>query len=213
MKTNYVLIDYENVKPDNLSLLIEHDFFKVIVFVGANQEKIPFDLAAALQSLGNKAEYVKISGNGSNALDFHIAYYIGVLSAREKGHCFYIVSKDTGFDPLIEHLKEKKVPAQRVKDIVEILNITSKNKDEKQVASKVDTFKATPLDQKIEKVVGDLVKRGQSRPRKVSTLSTTINSLFMKKLKESDILEIINKMKKEKLIVVDKEAVRYNLPK
>lgn len=31
-----------------------------------------------------RAEYIRISGNGSNALDFHIAFHIGELSAKGK---------------------------------------------------------------------------------------------------------------------------------
>jgi hypothetical protein len=44
MRTNYILIDYENVQPKNLSILKYHDF-RVIVFVGASQTKITFELA------------------------------------------------------------------------------------------------------------------------------------------------------------------------
>jgi hypothetical protein len=78
LKTNYLLLDYENIHPKNLSLLDGHPF-KVLVFVGANQTKVPLELAAALQSLGKDAKYIKISGNGPNALDFHIAFSIGEL--------------------------------------------------------------------------------------------------------------------------------------
>ena len=72
MRTNYVFIDFENVQPESLGLL-EHEHFKLFVFVGAGQTKLPFEIAASLQRLGPRAEYIKISGNGSNALDFHIA--------------------------------------------------------------------------------------------------------------------------------------------
>ena len=82
MRTNYVLIDYENVQPSALSVL-EKEHFKVIVFVGASQVKVSFDVAAQLQRLGPSATYVKISGNGPNALDFHIAFYIGQLASVE----------------------------------------------------------------------------------------------------------------------------------
>ena len=48
MRTNYVLIDYENVQPKNLSLLAgEH--FRVKIFVGQSQIKIPLELASAMQ--------------------------------------------------------------------------------------------------------------------------------------------------------------------
>ena len=66
VRTNYVLIDYENVQPEALSIL-DAEHFKVIVFVGATQAKVTFETAAALQRMGSKAEYIKISGNGPNA--------------------------------------------------------------------------------------------------------------------------------------------------
>lgn len=111
MKNNYILIDYENIQPKNLTILDGHEF-KVIVFVGSNQAKIPFELASALQALGNNAEYVKAGGNGPNALDFHIAFYIGELAQRDPDGYFHIISKDAGFDPLIKHLKERRIFAQ-----------------------------------------------------------------------------------------------------
>ena len=108
MAVNYVLIDFENVQPRNLEILRHHSF-RVLVFVGANQSKVPIDLATAMQALGASAQYVKIEGSGKNALDFHIAYYIGEFAAKEPGAHFHIISRDSGFDPLIRHLKNKKI--------------------------------------------------------------------------------------------------------
>ncbi len=107
MRTNYVLIDLENVKPAAFELL-NHDHFRVMVFAGSNQPKVPVDFADSLQRLGGKTGYIMISGNGPNALDFHIAYYIGRLAAENPNAYFHIISKDTGFDPLIRHLKTQK---------------------------------------------------------------------------------------------------------
>ena len=95
MKINYLLIDYENVQPKNLSVLNGHPF-KVIVFIGANQTKIPVEFARALQAMGGDADYVQISGNGHNAVDFHIAFTIGELSKSDSDGYFHIISKDTG---------------------------------------------------------------------------------------------------------------------
>ena len=119
MQTNYMLIDLENVQPASLAGL-DAEFFKVLIFVGASQTKIRFELASVAQKLGDRAAYIKISGNGSNALDFHIAYYIGRLAQQDPTAYFHIISKDTGFDPLIEHLKSQKIGATRSKDISEI---------------------------------------------------------------------------------------------
>ena len=51
VKTNYVLIDYENVQPEAMAGLCE-DHFKVLVFVGENQSKVTFEVASALQQMG-----------------------------------------------------------------------------------------------------------------------------------------------------------------
>ena len=197
MKTNYVLIDFENVQPKNLSVLTGHNF-RVIVFVGANQTKVPFELAEALQALGDKAEYIKICGNGPNALDFHIAFYIGQLAEKDPASYFHIISKDTGFDPLIKHLKTRKIFAQREKDLSEIPILKISN--------------ATTAEDKVSAIVESLIARGQSRPRKVKTLSNTINALFMKTLEEDELEALISKLKKRKFLSVDNENITYTLP-
>lgn len=197
MPTNYVLIDFENVRPKNLEILAKHPF-RVFVFVGASQTKIPYDLVAAIQMLGEKAEYVKTGGDGKNALDFHLAFYVGELSARDPEAYFHIISKDTGFDPLIKHLKSRKIRIQREKDLAEI-----------PVLRMPDT---TSNDEKIAAIVKNLAGRGQSRPRKVKTLANTINSLFTKKLQEQELMSLVNELQKRKFIVVSEGNVSYKLP-
>ncbi|MBT3191507.1 MAG: hypothetical protein HN341_03025 [Verrucomicrobia bacterium] len=197
MKTHYILIDYENVQPRNLAVLKEHSF-KVMVFVGANQTKIPFELAETLQALGTDAEYVKMSGNGPNALDFHIAYYIGELAAKEPKACFHIVSKDSGFDPLIRHLTTKKIRVFREKSVAEIAVLRISNT-------------ASP-DERLAAIVKRLVSLGQCRPRKVKTLTNTINALSQTKLAADELSAIITEMKNSKLITVDGEKITYRLP-
>lgn len=197
MATNYVLIDFENVHPKNLELLTKHPF-KVFVFVGASQTKVPFDLADSMQFLGNDARYIKISGNGQNALDFHIAYYIGELAGKDADAQFHIISKDKGFDPLIQHLKSRNIRIRREKDLAEIpmLRVPITTSD----------------DEKISAIVKNLGGRGQSRPRKVKTLENTINTLFTKKLDKSELAAIIKELQKRKLIVVNQGNVSYKLP-
>jgi len=197
MRTNYVLIDYENVQPSELSAL-EKEHFKVIVFVGANQAKVAFDVAAQLQRLGPSASYVKISGNGPNALDFHIAYYIGHLAAAEPDAYFHIISKDTGFDPLISHLKSKKISACRYKDIGDMPIVKAANS------------KTQP--EKLAVIVANLKQRGASKPRTVKTLSSTINSLFQKALAEDELAAILKHMEQQGLITVTGAKVGYSLP-
>lgn len=111
-RINYVLIDHENVQPTDLNLLDREDV-RLWVFVGAAQTKLSSELAMQMQAMRERADYVRISGNGSNALDFHIAFYIGQLAGVDARGFFHIISKDTGFDPLVQHLKTKKILACR----------------------------------------------------------------------------------------------------
>ena len=196
--TNYVLIDFENIQPQNLEILKKHPF-NVLVFVGENQVRIPFEMASALQEFGKEARYIKISGNGPNALDFHIACYLGQLSSEDKDGYYHIVSKDTGFDPLVKHLRSKKIRVNRVNDLAEIPILRISN--------------TTDNDEKINAIVKNLAGRGQSRPRKIKTLSNTINSLFTKKLEENELAAVINSLKAKKYITINQENVSYNLPK
>jgi len=91
LKTNFVLIDFENVKSQNVGVLSGGPF-KIKVFVGTSQTKVPLEMASALQVFGTDAEYLQIDGNGNNALDFHIAYYIGRLAVQHPDAYFHVIS-------------------------------------------------------------------------------------------------------------------------
>src|SRR5262245_56268914 len=121
MSTNYVLVDFENVQPESL-VALAGGAFRVKVFIGAVQAKgrISFELSHSIQMLGANAEYVPIARSGPNAMDMHIAFYIGKLLEQEPGAQIHIVSRDTDFDPLIEFLGTRGSRVRRVKSIAEI---------------------------------------------------------------------------------------------
>lgn len=196
MRTNYVLIDFENVQPESLEQLT-HDHFKVIVFVGAKQIKLPFEVAASLQDLGSRAEYVKISGDGSNALDFHIAYYIGRLAAEEPSAYFHIISKDTGFDPLIRHLRSKKIFAGRVKTVADIPVVKASNSKSPQ--------------ERIAVILVRLQQLKASKPRTVKTLSSTIASLFQNHLSDEEVASLVQSLATQGYLEINGAKVAYSL--
>ena len=198
MKKHYILIDYENVQTKSLSVLqgAPNQAFRIMVFVGANQAKIPIELVSSMQSFGDKAEYIQITGSGRNALDFHIAYYLGALTERDPGGIFHVISKDTGYDQLIRHLKSKKIAAARQKDLFDIPWLSSANKK--------------PPNEQITAIVDNLSARGNSRPRKVKTLKNSINSLFGNKLDADKIDSLVKDLQDQKYIVVKQENVAYH---
>lgn len=196
MRTNYVFIDYENVQPAALHVL-EKQHFKVFVFVGANQTKVAFNVAESLQRLGASATYIKISGAGSNALDFHIAFYIGQLAAAEPDAFFHIISKDSGFDPLVAHLKTKKILACRSVDVADMPIVKASNMK-------------SPTE-KVAVVVANLKQRGASRPRTIKTLTSTVSSLFQKALPDTEVASLLKDMEKQGVISISGSRVAYSL--
>jgi uncharacterized protein YukJ len=197
VKTNYLLLDYENIHPKNLSLLSGRSF-KVLVFAGANQTKVPLELAAALQPLGNDVKYITISGSGRNALDFHIAFSIGELSKEDPEACFYIISKDTGFDPLIEHARKKNIHVSRLKSIADIPLLRTPG--------------AQIMQEKVDAIVGNFAVRGSGLPRKEKTLANTINVIFQKALKEDDLKLLIQELNRQGHISIQDGKINYHLP-
>ena len=176
MKTNYVLIDFENVTPDNLDLL-DQEWIRVFLFVGKNQTKLPFPMVKAIQKLGSRAEYVEMTGTGHNALDFHIAFYIGRISATDKDAYFHIVSKDTGFDPLLTHLKQEHIFADRVSKIEAIPALSQAS--------------VMSLEERIGFAKTCLTRPNVTRPRTRKTLTSHIMSIFHKTLLEDDVAVVV----------------------
>jgi PIN domain len=196
MKTTYVLIDYENVQPKDLASL-HGQSLKVLVFVGTNQTKVPLDLVKSLQPLGANVEYVDINGSGRNALDFHIAFYLGELAAADKGGCYYVISKDTGFDPLLAHLNARGVRARRCGSLSEMVT--------------GGPVAVTGAGERVDAVVKNLTSRGNARPRRVKTLGSTINALFNKTLQQGEIDFLVAALERRGSIVIKDGKIAYAL--
>ena len=184
MRNNYVLIDFENVVPDNLELL-DQEWIKVLLFVGKNQTKLPFALVKAVQKLGARAQYIEMMGAGHNALDFHIAFYIGRISATDKDAYFHIVSNDQGFDPLIAHLKQEHIFADRVTKVEEIPALAQ------------TTVVSKSLPERIAFAKERILKSNVSRPRTRKTLTSHVAAMFLKMLSEEDVGAVIDGLFKD----------------
>ena len=106
----YIFVDLENIKPNEIGNLLNNDV-GVLLFVGANQKSLSVDIVLAMQQLAESrsANYIQITGNGRNALDFHITYYLGLIASKHPASKFYIFSNDKGYDPLIQHLQERNI--------------------------------------------------------------------------------------------------------
>jgi hypothetical protein len=184
MPAHYVLIDFENVQPNDLALLEGHPH-EVVLFAGAQRTTA---VAAALQARGPLGRYVQISGNGRNALDFHIAYELGVLTTKDPSACFHVISKDTGFDPLIEQLRSKQLDVRRSESLAALV---------------------TPTEEQLAAVITRLIGMGEARPTRVQTLANTLNAMFGQELEEAAIQGLIDALARRHGITVKDGKVTY----
>jgi len=217
MATNYVLVDFENVQPDSLAALANGPF-RVKVFVGAAQAKgrISFELSHSMQLLGANAEYVKIARTGKNAVDMHIAYYIGRLLEKEPGAAIHIVSKDSDFDPLIEYLHAKGSSCKRVKTIAEVPKHVAQRPAPAKPAAKHTPHVPSPRRPHAEKLA-PIIKHLHSLSGKPATskkLTQTIASYFKQHggtLPDKTVALIIDELIRLKYVSQDGTKVSYHL--
>lgn len=194
MRTNIVLIDSENAKPESIEKL-KHDHFRVVVFLGANQKRIDVPIVTAVHSLGSNGSYVQISGKGPNALDFHIAYYIGRFSVAEPDAYFHIISRDKGFDPLIKHLKEQNIFCSRSSSVSEIPLLKSLDK-------------VSPKERAAD-FYEKRIAAAKARPATVTSLQSAILSHFHKLLSPEEVANVVKALKQAGHIMVNGKKVAY----
>lgn len=176
----YIYVDFENL--NNLKELKEIEG-KYIFFIGATQDKINTNLVITANK--SNVNWIRISGNGKNALDFHIVYYLSKNDTdRDVDH--FILSKDTGFDPLIEHLKDKGISVKRIITIDEAFG---KNNQQTKTAQSDFDLCYTNLS-KIQK---------SKRPKAVKSLTSQFITLLGKE-KDVEVKAVIEDMFRKKII-------------
>ena len=214
MRTNYVLIDYENVQVQSLHLL-KDEHFRVMVFLGPANTKLRVDFVLAMHQLGARSGYVSLETAGANALDFHIAYYLGNLAITDPTAYFHIISKDTGFDPLIQHLKSRKIYCARSASIEEMPSFAQSpapKPEEKAAATPPAPVKKIPINDYLKLAVEDLINRKSSIPRTIKTLKNTIQTKFGKGTPVAITEQVYALLIKNGHVKLNGEKVSYTFP-
>jgi len=214
--TNFILIDYENIRPKNIDSLLGHDC-KIMVFLGDTQKKLPLEAVKLLQPFGKDVDYIEMTGQGSNALDFHIAYYLGTLSKDHPHAAFYVLSKDKGFDPLLAHMNKNGINAQRV---VQVSAIVPDAKPKKSRTAKPELIKSVAkrevatakvdvgaFEQHMAKVQDNFP--GNNRPKTVTRLKAFVNSRFNKGIEMAEVEKIIDALQDQGFLVIEGAKVSY----
>lgn len=232
MAKPYYLIDFENVQPKALDRLRPGEA-RIKVFLGQQQTTLMLDLVQALQPFGPDAEYIPITGSGPDAVDFHIAYYIGRLAVEEPGAVFRIISKDKGFDPLVRHLTARGIGCQRLAELPQPGASPAVSKPpapggstakkavkkkaskavvitvEPAVAPKPATAPKASTASRVKVVLECLAK--STRPSKVSGLRASIKSWFKPALDDKQVDAVLQSLRSSKRIAIEGTKVTYAL--
>lgn len=102
------LIDYENTGVKGLhgiEKLQEDDL--IVVFYGPKTGAVPFDDHVRISSAVSHVEYIKTNKTAKNYLDFQLTTYLGYLIAHTGIKEYCVVSKDGGYDSVIDFWKAR----------------------------------------------------------------------------------------------------------
>ena len=195
---NHVFVDFENVHEVDPAVIGARSV-NLTLLLGARQTKLDAALVEKLMEHAATVQLVRLTFSGKNALDFTLAYYVGrAVVADPTGH-FHIVSKDTGFEPLIEHLRSRHIQAHRHDDFT---TLTFSGPAKPPSAPPEDLW---------TRVLERLGKNVTNRPKRKKALVSHLLAFLGKAVTEADVVNLIEKLRKAgRLSIGDKDAVTYH---
>ena len=203
MSDAVLLVDFENVQKLDLALIPAH--VELRIFVGASQAKVPMPLVMQAQSLGTRLEWIRIDGQGSNALDFHIAFYLGEYLAAAHAVRYVILSRDKGFDPLVRHLKARGLDVARVSALADAFPGGTRPRAARRAPASLAARAgyaparvaqaAAPADPNVARALALLAKADKvRRPRTRARLAAQVASYFPGKLGEAEVERLVGRL-------------------
>ena len=189
----WAFVDYENT--GSLEGVNYSEYKKIFIFCGPKNKKINFGTLPTSEF--GSIEIIGVSTMGSNNLDFHLAFHLGRLHEIAISSIdFHIISNDSGFNGLVNHLKKIGRKCKKVS-----LQTAIKPKKKQIVLSECASLIVTRLKQ----------LDGRKRPRKKTKLLNWIKSQcngILASLKPEGVYsELIN----ANLINEEKTNLLYNL--
>jgi len=198
-RTNHIFVDFENVHTVDLSV-IGAKSVSFTLMLGAKQKRLDVALVEKLIAHADSVQIVRLTASGKNALDFALAYYVGRATMADPTAYIHIISKDQGFDPLIQHLRSRQIPAQRHDDFSTVTFSGTKKKT------------ASLSKAEMERALNHLRKNTSNRPKKLQTLEKHLRHLCGPNATEEHVARIIARLKKAGHITLDeKNAVTYHV--
>ena len=98
------LIDFENVHDSGLTgvtSLTDND--EIYIFYSSKSEHMSFDTHVNIMKTAAKVKYIKLRRSARNYLDFQLCTHLGFLIGAKVEGPYYIISKDTGYESVIDY--------------------------------------------------------------------------------------------------------------
>lgn len=219
----YLLVDFENVQPPPEDVArvraVDHHLW---VFHGPHQNKFDAAMVNAWKPLGDRLQLVQSAKPGKNALDFHIAYYLGVLNERDviarRRSMYVVVTGDGGFDAIFTHMRGHGCAVDKAGSIPEALALAARLQAQARQASeatataKPSTPRATPAEENVAKIIAALASHSKSRPATRKKLEPYVLSRLGNRVTPAVAQAVVKQLIKRGLVTFDGEKTKYALP-
>ena len=212
---NIYLVDFENV---NETALIGIKNLKsddsVFIFHGEQLKSISLEITKEMVDSKATIEFLSTHKTGKNYLDFQLSTYLGYLIAKSKKANYFIISKDSGFDSVIDFWKNRKVSLTKQDSIVKNNNKStqktdSNNSNNQQNNTKTKESKKDILPKPLSETYKNKVKTAISNNKLSSIISDKdFEIIFNAILKSNSKVKLNNNLMKE--LGSEKTILVYN---
>jgi len=194
--------------------------FIVHLFLGPTNKKLDVEVVERLLEHSQAVKMIRSPKVGKDALDFVLAYHLGQAVLTDPKAYFHLVSRDEGFDSLVELLKARHVKTRRHSDWKEMeaalkngptaVNGQAIANGATKQAMNGGPEKSPLLSHEAVKFLVNLTKSAKNRPKKKATLVTHAKSLLGKGANDGDGEKVVAELLKAgHLKIDDKGAVSY----
>lgn len=217
---HHIYVDFENVQSIQVPLITGKPVTLTLV-LGSRQDTLPVDLIKSLLGHAAQVRLVDTKATGKNALDFVLACELGGMCAMQPKAEYHIISKDKGFDAVIDHLRAHGIAVARRErfDAVPVFGVRVKAPEKtpenppESAPPKVKRVTPPTLEERVELILARLTQNSKSRPARKVTLLSSTHAYFGKELSEAEIEAVVKRLvSRRKITISDKGAVTYHLP-
>jgi hypothetical protein len=217
---NHVFVDFENVQEVSPAL-IGAKSVHLTLLLGPRNKKLDTEVVEKLLEHAAAVHFIRLTTSGRNALDFALAYYVGRAAVTDPTGSFHIVSKDKGYDPLIEHLQSKRLRAQRHDDFSTLhfggpakppLSAAAHRSPPAPTSTAVKPAAPPSSPSAMAAMLKNLRAYPDDRPKRKATLIRFVKAQLGKQATEEMAVDIVEELRQAgHLDINEKGAVTYHL--